>query len=418
MRMEHKPEQRPEVEINVLDLIIILLKRRRLIASITLGVAVISAVMSMFMPKIYEAAARILPSKQQNESPALMLLSKVTGSSGFGELLSSGVGGGSELYVEILKGTTVSDAVIDRFKLMDSYRAKAREDARARLSRVVKFEGDKKSGIITIKVQDKEPQKALEISNAIVEELSKLLQKLAVTNASKKRLFFEEQLKASHETLAKSEEALSSFQESTGAIKIDEQAKAVLEGIARLQAAVAAKEIELKVMKTYATPYNRDVRRTEEELAGLQDQLNKLESKGADSSSNVIIPTDKLPGLGTQYLRKMREFKFQEALYEILLKQYETARLSEAQDAMMIQVVDQPSLPQRPVKPRSRLIVTVFATAAFFITALSVIILDYVKQFSALPHNRERVEMVRAYLSQIGFRRRKSRNESLADLEN
>ncbi len=418
MWMEQRSERKPEDEINILDLILILLKRRKLIASITLGVAVISAVISLFIPRIYEATARILPPSRQNEGSTAMLLSRLAGSSGFGELLSAGIGGSSDLYVGILKGATVSDAVIDRFKLMDSYRAKAREDARARLANVVKFEGDKKSSIISISVQDKDPQKALEMANAFVEELSRLLQRLAVTNASKKRLFFEDQLKTSHETLAKSEEALSSFQESTGAIKIDEQAKAVLEGIARLQAAVAAKEIELKVMKTYATPYNRDVRRTEEELAGLQDQLNKLESKGADSSSNSLIPTGQLPGLGTQYLRKMREFKFQEALYEILLKQYETARLSEAQDSTMIQVVDPASLPQKAVKPKRRMIVTAAAALAFLIATISVIIFDYVKQFSSLPHNREKVEMVKASLAQIGFRRRGSRKTSIADLEN
>jgi len=239
----------------------------------------------------------------------------------------------------------------------------------------------------------------MELTNAFAEELSNRLQTLAVTSATKKRLFFEEQLKLSHTALANAEDAISSFQGSTGVIKMDDQAKAGLAGISRLQASVAAKEIELKVMKTYATPQNQDFRRVEEELRGLHEQLKKME--GGGYASNSIIPTEQLPLLGTEYVRKLREFKYQEALYEILLKQYEAARLAEAQDAAMVQIVDAATVPEFPVRPKRKLMVLLATMVSFLLATFLAFTIEHVSKTFRSPEDLEKIARIKKYLGKL-----------------
>jgi len=396
--MEHEVDSSGGKENNLLDLVIIFLKRFRLIAAITIGVALCTVIISLTMPRIYESTARILPPGRSENSTAA-LLSRVTGNMGFGDLFSGGVAGSPDLYMGIMKGRTVLDAVIDRLQLMDRYKTSKREVARKRLSGAVRLAADKRSGIVSISVADKDPQRAMELTNAFAEELSNRLQTLAVTSATKKRLFFEEQLKLSHTALANAEDAISSFQGSTGVIKMDDQAKAGLAGISRLQASVAAKEIELKVMKTYATPQNQDFRRVEEELRGLHEQLKKME--GGGYASNSIIPTEQLPLLGTEYVRKLREFKYQEALYEILLKQYEAARLAEAQDAAMVQIVDAATVPEFPVRPKRKLMVLLATMVSFLLATFLAFTIEHVSKTFRSPEDLEKIARIKKYLGKL-----------------
>jgi uncharacterized protein involved in exopolysaccharide biosynthesis len=394
--MEQKMERVGGKEFNPLDVVILILKRFRLIMSITMGVALLTAALSLTMPRIYEATTRVLSGGR--ESPTATLLSRISGAgSGFADLMMAGMGGTPDLFIAIMQGRTVLDAVIDRFHLVPPGPDPIREPARKRLLGAVKFDVDKKSGIVLIKVRNRDPQKAMDLANAFAEELSNRILGLAVTNAGKKRTFFEQQLHIAHVALADAEAAMSSFQESTGAVKFEEQSKAVLEGIARLQARVVAKEIELKVMKTYATTQNRDVRRVEEELKGLQEQLQKME--GGASVSDGIIPTDQMPALGAEYVRKLREFRYQEALYEILLKQYETARLAEAQDSALVQVVDTAAMPEIAVAPRRRAMVEGATAVSFIFAVLLAFSLEKIKEVDLSPENRERMEQIRSVFS-------------------
>lgn len=398
--MEQKMERVGGKEFNPLDVVILILKRFRLIMSITMGVAILTAALSLTMPRIYEATARVLSSGR--ESPATTLLSRISGAgSGFADLMMAGVGGTPDLYIAIMQSRMVLDAVIDRFHLVPPGPDPIREPARKRLLRAVKFDVDKKSGIVSINVRNSDPQRAMDMANAFAEELSNRILGLAVTNAGKKRMFFEQQLHIAHTALADAEAAMSNFQETTGAVKFEEQSKAVMEGIARLQARVAAKEIELKVMKTYATTQNRDVRRVEEELKGLQEQLQKME--GGASVSDGIIPTDQMPALGTEYLRKLREFRYQEALYEILLKQYETARLAEAQDSALVQVVDTAAMPEIAVAPRRRVMVERATAFSFIFACLLAFALEKFKEAKAnlSAENREKMVEVKFLFSQL-----------------
>ncbi len=164
------------------------------------------------------------------------------------------------------------------------------------INNVLSVRDDKKSGIITINIEDKDPKRAAEMANAFVEELQKLNTGLAITQASQRRLYFEEQLQAAKASLTQAEENVKGFQEKTGTLHIESQAKAVLEGIGMIRAQIAAKEVELKVMKTYSTPQNPDLKRVEETLRGLRAELAKMEGKGG-KGHDPLMPTGRMAQL-------------------------------------------------------------------------------------------------------------------------
>ena len=394
--MEERQIQQ-EDEINLFDYLIVLLKRKRLIMGITFGAAIITAIISLIMPPIYRAETKILP-PQQGSSMATQFLSQLGSAAG---LVGGAVGGAvgiktpNDLYIGLLKSRLVLDGVIDRFKLMELYKTKSRENARRGLADTLKARDDKKSGIITIGVEDKDPKRAADMANAFVEELKNMNKGLAVTEAGQRRLFFEEQLKDTKEALIKAEDSMEGFQERTGAIKIDEQAKAVIEGIANLRAQIAAKEVGLKVMRTYATPQNPDIQRAEEELRGMREQLGRLETRSGGHNPDPLMPTGRIPALGTEYIRKLREFKYQEALYEILLKQYEAARLDEARDAALIQVIEKAIPPEKRVKPKRKQMVMIATFSGLFFSVFAAFFMEYIEKLKSNPEDKVRLEAIK-----------------------
>ena len=385
-----------EDEINLLDYLIVLLKRKKLIISITLGAAVITAIISFIMTPIYRAETRILPPQTGSSSTALSMLTQMAG---VPDIASTALGlkTPGDLYVGMVKSRTIADRIIDRFNLIKLYDTEYREDARKQLIEdILQAETDKDSGIISIGVEDKDPKRAADMANAFVEELKNLTKGLAVTEASQRRLFFEEQLKDTKMALVKAEEEMQGFQEKTGALQVDAQTKAVIEGIAMLRAQIAAKEVQLKVMRTYATAQNPDFQRAEDELNGLKAELGKLEAKGG-SGHDTIIPTGRMPEVGTEYVRKLRDLKFYEDLYELLTKQYEAAKLDEARDAAVIQVIDKAIPPEKKAKPKRILMILIATFTGFFLSIFVAFFAEYKEKASTDPENKERFETLKRY---------------------
>lgn len=394
----HVTSQFSDDEINLLDLFIVLVKHKKLILSITLGVAIITAIISLIMRPIYRAETKILPPQTYKPLPSEFLaqIGEVAG-------IPISTKTTSELYIGLLKSRPVLDNIIDRFNLMKVYKTESREDARKRLLSTLKAQEDKKSGIITIGVEDKDPKRAAEMANAFVEELKNISKRLAVTEASQKRLFLEEQLENVKDELIKAEESLKSFGERTGAIKIDEQTRAVIESIAKLRAQIAAKEVELRAMRTYATPQNPELRKAEEELKGLKAELIKLEAKSG-KNPEPLTPTGRIPELGIEYARKLRDLKFRETLYEILLKMYEQAKLEEASEPSIIQVIEKAIPPEKKVKPKRKLMVMIATITGFFFSIFMAFFMEYIERVSKDPKNKEQFEALKKYAN---FRLRK-----------
>lgn len=395
--MEQNKESAVDDEIDLLELLVVLVKRKRFIIRFTLIVAILSIIVSLIMPSIFRAETKILPPQQGSSSGlAAQFLSQIGGAGGmFGGIIPTKTSG--ELFIGLLKSNSVLDRVIDRFDLMKLYKTKSREKTRKILLDSLNAQEDKKSSIVKIAYEDKDPKRAAQIANAFVEELKNVNKGLAVSEASQRRLFFEEQLQDVKVALTKAEEDMKIFQEKTGVLQAEAQAKAVIENIALLRAQIAAKEVELKVLKTYSTQNNPDLLRVEEGLKAMRAELAKLETKGG-GGHNPLMPTGRMPSVGTEYLRRLRELKFNETLYELLLKQYELAKLDESRDATVIQVVDKAEPPERRHKPKRKLIVFVSTISALFLSIFIAFFKEFIEKSSTNPENRERIEYIKKYL--------------------
>lgn len=377
-----------EQEVSLLDLLIILAKHKKLILGMPLATAVIALGITLLMPNIYTASARILPPQQQQSTAAAMLgqLGALAGVAG-GAL---GIKNPNDLYVGMLNSRTVADNLISRFKLKERYEKQTMVETYKALAEVVNITAGK-DGIIAIEVDDIDPRLAADMANTYVDELYKLTQTLAVTEASQRRLFFEKQLKLAKENLVNAEVSFKQTQEKTGILQLDAQGQAMLEAVGSLRAQIAAKEVELEASRTFATEQNPDYLRTKQELFGLKEQLAKYEKSGETN----LVPIRRLPAAGLDNIRKMRDMKYYETLYELLAKQYEMARVDESKDSSIIQVLDKAVTPDRKSKPKRALIIVFTAASAAFLAVLIAFMRESMEKATLDPGRSARLTSLR-----------------------
>jgi uncharacterized protein involved in exopolysaccharide biosynthesis len=386
-------------EISLLDLLIVLAKHKKMIVGVTFSAALIAIVVSLLLPNIYTGTAKVLP-PQQSQSTAAMLLGQLGGLAGLAGG-SVGIKNPNDLYVGMLKSRTVADSIIERFDLQKLYGLQTMVETRRRLADSA-FISPGKDGLISIEFDDEDPERAARIANAFVEELDKLTQTLAVTEAAQRRLFFERQLKQAKEDLSDAEVALKVTQEKTGLIKLDDQGRAIIEAVAALRGQIAAKEVELRAMRTFTTESNPDYVRVQQQLAGLRSELTKLERAQVSGAGDILLPTGKVPEAGLEYLRKFREVKYSETIFELLAKQFEAAKLDEAKEAAIIQIVDKAVVPDRKSKPKRLLIVTLATTVAALAALLWAFVREARVRAAQDPAQAARLAALRRYAS---FRR-------------
>lgn len=398
--MQENAYQRDK-SVDLLDLMIVLLKRKRLIAGGTLGSILLGAVLSFVLTPIYEATLRIAPPTDSLSSFSTQLMGQLGGATSLllGSPLASNTG---DLYVGLLKTDAVLDPIVDQFQLPQLLEVDTKQEARQILAEEIAYiQSDPRSGIISVTIGDESPQRAAEMANAFFDQLKNLLNRLAITEAGKRRLFFEDQIKTALEQLTHAEVALQAFQESSGVLKLDNQAEAMLAGIASLKAQVTAREVQLQVMKTYATDSNPDLKRIEEELRALQEQLRSLEDGDRERAPQVMIPTGSIPNLGAEYVRRTREFKYREMLYELLIKQYEAARLEEAKDPALVQLIHPAGVPEKKVKYKLKMMAILGFAVGIFLFTFMAFFLEYLENASRDARNAERFAVVRTCLKKI-----------------
>jgi tyrosine-protein kinase Etk/Wzc len=382
-------------EVSVLDLLIILAKHKKILLGLPLVVATITALVTVFMANIYTATAMILP-PQQGQSTASMMLGQLGALSGLaGSPLQ--IRQPSDIYVAIIRSRSVADSMISRFHLMQEYKSKTLTGARNALRGATNIIANK-DGTIIIEVDDKDPVRAATLANGYIDELYKLTQTVAVTEASQRRLFFEKQLHSSKDALANAEVELRKLQEATGMIKLEDQGRAMIESVAKMQAEVAAKEMHLAVMRTFATDQNPELVRAQLELVQMRAQLEKMQRENKLGAGSVVVPTSKLPQVGLDYVRKYRDVKYYETIFELLAKQFEAAKIDESRDASVIQVLDKAVPPEVKSKPK-RTIIVVLAT---LVAALGAILLAFLKEASERacrnPHQAARLNALLSYI--------------------
>jgi uncharacterized protein involved in exopolysaccharide biosynthesis len=339
-------------EIGLLDLALIVAENLRLLIIVPLVVGGCALAYSYSIAPTYTARAVFLPPQQQQSSAAAALqsLGALAGIAGG----AAGIKSPADQYVALMQTTTVEDRLIERFKLMEVYEAKFKIDARKALELNTRISVGKKDGLLTVEVDDADPQRAADMANAYVDELRRLTSNLAMTEAQQRRAFFEKQLAETKAKLADAQRALQAAGINEGAIRAEPRAAA--ETYARLQAEITAGEVRVQTMRGYLAETAPEFKQAQSQLAALRAQLARREAVNVTSARG-------------DYVDRFREFKYQETLFDLFARQYEAARLDESREGALIQVVDTARAPERRSNPK-RARMAVLATLASGVTLL------------------------------------------------
>jgi len=380
-----------EIEkIHFLEPFIVLAKRKSLVLWTTLGAGLASAIVSLFLPQIYTATTRVMPPQQSQSIASSMLgqLGPLAGVAG----RDLGLRNPSDLYIALLRSRTVGDALIGEFSLVGVYRTKRHLDAERQLENATEILAGKE-GVISVSVSDRDAQRSADLANAYVLQMQRLTQTLAITEASRRRVFFEQEVLKAAKDLSDAELTLKKTQESTGIFQLDNQAKAVIESLSALQAQVASKEAQVQAMNTFATPENPELIRAQHELSALRSELSRV-SVGQSGQ----MPLSKVPEAGLTYIRDVRNVKYRESLLELLTKQYEIARIDEGKDALVIQVLDKAQRPEARSWPHRSIIVMSVTMLAFFVSIVCAFVLEAIEGAKNDPQVAARWQLLTFYL--------------------
>ncbi len=369
----------PENELGLLDFLALLVEHLRSLVLLPLLAGLLALAASFAIAPTFTAVTKFMPPQQQQSGVAAMLQS--LGSLGSLAGASGALKNPADQYVAFLKSQSVEDAMIERFHLQERYNEKYRQDTRKQLEKMSRISAGK-DGLIAIEVDDKDPPMAAQMANAYVQELGTLLNRLAVTEAQQRRVFFEKQLLSAKENLIKAEVALKASGVNSSALKASPQA--AVEGLAKLKAAITAQEVKIASMRGYLTENAPDVKQAFTELSAMRSQMSRAETEDPSAASG-----------GSDYIAKFRDYKYHETLFELFAKQYEIARVDESREGALIQVVDVAQPPEKKSKPQRSLIAVAVALAVGVLLLLFIFIRQALQSAKNSPDTAAKIAALR-----------------------
>jgi tyrosine-protein kinase Etk/Wzc len=381
-------ENPDDEEMDLIELGRLLRRNKWLILKCAGFAALLTAIVVLLMRPYYTGQATFLPPNSMSNGGSALLgqLGALGGAAG----ALGGLKDPSQIYVGILASRSVADDLIQEFDLGKVYKTRKLSQTEKILKSNTKVSTGKDS-IVVIAVEDYDPKRAADLANAYLTALHKLNDRIAFTEGGQKRLFFEQQLEKEKNSLADAEVALTETQQKSGLIQPGGQAQLQIETVAQTQAEISSREVQLAAMSQAATNQNPDVIRLRSEIDGLKEQLNRLENAGGKTGAgNVEIPTSKVPELTLTYIRKARDVKYHEALYELLLRQYESAKLDEAKSAPLMQVVDYAIVPDTKSGPARTLLTLLAFFAGGMVGAIWVVLREALRSQSQTHRTVER----------------------------
>src|ERR1700733_5983279 len=385
-------ENKPRIPANWAVRATLLWHHRKMLARVAIVSLMLSLAIAFIIPKQYKATASIMPPDQQG-SGTMMLAALLGRGGGLGSLgsLASGLLGGhttTALFVNLLESGTVQGHLIDRFNLQHVYHTRYRITTAKRLAHRTKITDDKKSGVITLEVEDTDPVRARDLAQAYLDELNKILNQTSTSTARQERIFIEHRLNAVQNDLERAQLELSEFSSKNSTVDIKEQTRAMVDTGARVQGELLVEQSGLQSLRQIYGDNNVRVKETEARVASLQRDLVKMTgtsaplqgaaSGGPDSSDSedkgeLYPPLRQLPRLAVPYADLYRRVRVQETVFELLTQQYEMARIQEAKDTPVVSVIDAPGIPEKKSFP-PRLILTLLLTL-FSVAAASALII-------------------------------------------
>jgi capsule polysaccharide export protein KpsE/RkpR len=370
----------------------LLWQHRRVLARVGAISMVVSLGIAFLIPKQYKSTASIMPPDQQGSGA--MMLAALLGHGGLGSLggLATGLLGGhstTALYISLLESGTVRGHLIDRFDLQHVYHARYRITAAKRLAHHTKVTDDKKSGVITIEVEDTDPVRARDMAQAYLDELNKLLNLTSTSTARQERIFIEQRLQAVQNDLERAQLELSEFSSKNSTVDIKEQTRAMVDAGARVQGELLIEQSGLQSLRQIYGDGNVRVRQTEARIDALHRELTQMTgssaplqppssgsitSSDAEDKGELYPPLRQLPRLAVPYADLYRRVKVQETVYELLTQQYEMARIEEAKDTPVVSVIDTPGIPEKKSFP-PRILFTLLLTFVSVLAAATLLLL-------------------------------------------
>ena len=401
--MEQDQSFKDELErekISLYTYLSLLIGYRRFIFVNFLGVCVVVAILSLFLPSWYAANTTILP--PQREGLGLSLASSLVGGgiSEFGTSMSLPfMASPSDVIAAILKSRTVALAVVEKEDLMETYQAKSKEDALMELLSHTGVEVTSE-GMIFLSFEDKDRFKAACVANRFVEELDRVNRETNISQAKNARIFIEERLAQTKKELTKAEENLRRFQEENKAVSLNEQMRASIEGAADLKAQMVAAEIELNVLRKTMSSSHPQIQGLKSRINEIKKQLDIWEfgnqKEESEEEKILDVPFSQVPTLSMELARLVREVKIQSAVFELLTNQYEQYKIQETRDTPTIQVLDKAIPPERRSKPRRAVLVGLAGILSLLTSVVFVFGLEYFKK--SKERNPEEFERIQTLL--------------------
>jgi len=411
-------------QVNIIDYLYVLVKWRKLIIINFLVVCIIAAGISLILPKWYRAETTILPPLKEG---AQMGMSSIMRNLSVGGLGLGAVSEETNLFLAILNSRTVMEAVARKFDLMKRYKTKNMEEAvrtlRGHVSVKINEEGTITLGVeagtpyfATEEEENEARELAKKMANFFVEELDRVNRDLKVEKARNTRIFIEKRYQQNLEDLHLAEDELKQFQQKYGAIALPEQTKAAITAAAELKAKIIAKEVEAGVLKRYVGSSHAELIKVQNELNELRKRYNEFKygteagvGDNSGESKDLFLPFDKIPDLGLQYARLVREVTLQEKLLEFLLPQYEQAKIQEARDTPTVQVLDKAVKPLKRSKPKRMIFVLLWGTISLILGVIFAFFIEYWQRIKA-ERNKDYeniTKMIAELKEDIRFRKRK-----------
>jgi tyrosine-protein kinase Etk/Wzc len=382
----------------MIELLTQLAFHKRLIGILTGTGLFIGLILCFALPVRYTAVTEIMPPKQ-TESTASLLNSQMA----IGALAQAGAAAGlltdpNAIYLGLLKSRPVSDALIREFHLTSVYHSRDMTAARKRLASRTTILSEP-STLISISVIDVDRRRAADLANAYTEQLRVLSKTISITEASRRSLFFEQRLIHQKELLIAAELTFQQVQQSKGLIHLDAQANVTIGSLALLHSEMATKQVELQGIRSYSTERNPDVQLAESEFSALEAEAAQLEQHGESKGSSEITLKD-LPKVGLDFVRAQRELQYDQSLFDVLLRQYEAARLDEAKEAAVIEVVAAAIEPDRHSSPKRLLILAVGTFVGLFLGCFAALLRHRIEMEQADPEGAAALRRFKAALSQ------------------
>jgi len=374
-----------DFEINLLDVAIVFAKYLKLLIALPVITGLITGILAFRSPNFYTADTTFLPPKQASSVSSMVSslssLGNISGMLGMGGG-SGGLSGANEIYVAVLKSRYMQDAMIKRFKLFEVYHTKSKESARMALAEQTEIKTSK-DGLISLQVSDTNPNRAALLANGYVEMLLEKNNDLALSEASQRRLFAEKEFLNAKDRLSDAEISLKKLQENTGLITVGSQ-------ITALQAMIKSTERKLAEMSVYSTPNNPDYIKTRQKLNNLQAEIGK-----AQQGSGYV---SKAPEKVLDFMRKTRDLKYAEAIYQLALQQLTLAKVDESKAAASIQVVDRAVVPEQKAGPSRSRSVLVAAIAGFFGAIVIAFCIEAYQRVKQDTESASQLETIKSYL--------------------